>query len=420
MLGYVEHREALIWLEVTPAVNSVQVKCWRKGEHASEKIFSYEGKTGQNYNPLKMVLTNLDMNSAYEYEILLNGKKQTFAFPLSFKTKGIWEYRTSPPSFSFIFGSCAYINDPPYDRPGEPYGRDPRIFDSIANNPSDFMIWGGDNMYTRQADYDSRTGFYYRYTHDRKIPALKKLLASRPNYAIWDDHDYGPDDAGASYELKDISLQAFKDFFGNPSSGEWDNPGIYTHFTWSDCDFFLLDNRFYRSDDAMNDSSDDKHYLGQKQLEWLENSLLFSNASFKFIMSGGQVINPMNDFECYCHYKKEYEQLLSFIRENKITGVIFLSGDRHFSEIIKVEREGMYPLYDITSSAFTSRSFSKFVDAKEFRNPYRVVPSAVTDQNYIKISVSGEKLYDRLVTITCYTVDGKIPWTFQIRQQELK
>ncbi|MCY7409272.1 MAG: alkaline phosphatase D family protein, partial [Chitinophagales bacterium] len=230
------------------------------------------------------------MNTEFFYEIYLNGKKQTFSFPLIYKTKTVWEYRTSPPAFSVIFGSCNYINDPLYDRPGDPYGRSPRIFDSIANNPSDFMIWNGDNMYTREADFDSRSGFYYRYTHDRSIPELKKLLASRPNYAIWDDHDYGPNDAGASYDLKDISLAAFKDFFGNPSYGEWNNPGVYTHFTWSDCDFFLLDARFYRSDEKMNDSSSNKHYLGDVQLKWLEASLLYSRASFKFIVSGSQML----------------------------------------------------------------------------------------------------------------------------------
>lgn len=420
MLCDINHREAIIWLGVTPVVNSIQIKCWKKDETIPAKTFSYKGTLGNDYNPLKMVLTNLDINTSYNYEIYLNNKKQQFPFPLSFKTKGVWEYRTAPPSFSFLFGSCAYINDPQYDRSGEPYGRDPRIFDSMGKNPSDFMLWVGDNMYTREADYDSRTGFYYRYMHDRKIPQLRQLLASRPNYATWDDHDYGPNDAGVSYELKDVSLAAFKDFFGNPGYGEWDNPGVYTHFTWSDCDFFLLDDRYYRNDEKMNDSSADKHYLGERQLAWLENSLLYSRASFKFIVSGSDVLNPLNDFECFCHYKKEWNHLLDFIRDNKIPGIIFLSGDRHFSDLIKLNRDGMYPLYDVTGSAFTSRYTLNFSKSKEFNNPYRVVPSVVTDQNYIKVTVSGEKLFERIATITCYTVDGKIPWTYEIREQDLK
>lgn len=420
MLCNVTHRDATIWLEPDIHVNSVQIKYWMKGEPSSSKTFSYKGTLGQDFNPLKMVLTNLDMNTDYSYEIYLNNKKQHFSFPLSFKTKEVWEYRTPPPAFSFIFGSCAYINDPLYDRPGQPYGRDPRIFDSIANNPSDFMLWDGDNMYTREADYDSRFGFYYRYTHDRSIPQFKKLLASRPQYATWDDHDYGPNDAGFSYELKNISLEAFKDFWGNPSYGEPDNPGVYTHFTWSDCDFFVTDSRYYRSDEKMDSSSDEKHFFGDRELKWLENSLLYSRASFKFVAVGSQVLDPLNTFECLRHSKKEFDELMHFIVTNKITGVVFLTGDRHYSDVIRWQPQGGYPLYDITSSAFTSGSYPSIAQTPEGKNPYRVVPEMVFDQNYIKISVSGEKLSERIATITCYTVDGKIPWTLQIKEQDLK
>src|SRR6185295_4398936 len=212
----------------------------------------------------------------------------------------------------------------------------------------------------------------------------------------------------------------FKDFFGNPGYGEPGNPGVYTHFTWSDCDFFLLDDRYYRNDERMADTSAAKHYLGEKQLAWLENSLLYSRASFKFIVSGSEVLNPLNAFECFCHYNKEWNHLLDFIRDNKIPGIIFLSGDRHFADIIKMNLDGMYPLYDVTGSAFTSRYTLNFSKSKEFNNPDRVVPAVVTDQNYIKVTVSGEKLYERVATITCYTVDGKIPWTLEIKEQELK
>lgn len=420
MLCHISHREATIWLEVSPDVNSVEVKCWKKNEPASARIFTQTGLLHQDYNPVKVILTNLDMATEYEYEIDLDHKRQSFNFPLTFKTKQVWEYRMPPPEFSFIFGSCAYINDPPYDRPGKPYGRDPRIFDSIANNPSDFMIWNGDNMYTREADFTSKTGFYYRYTHDRSIPEMKKLLASRPNYAVWDDHDYGPNDAGASFELKAISLQAFKDFWGNPGYGEPDHSGVYTHFAWSDCDFFLTDDRYYRSDEKLDSLSADKHFFGREQLSWLENNLLDSKASFKFIVIGSQTLNPLNRFECLRHYRQEYDELIGFIVKYKITGVIFLTGDRHYSDIIRITPEGGYPLYDITSSAFTSGSYPETKQTPEGTNPYRVVPDMVFDQNYIRIAITVSKSGERMANITCYTVDGKVPWTYTIRQQDLK
>ena len=38
----------------------------------------------------------------------------------------------------------------------------------------------------------------------------------------------------------------------------------------------------------------------------------------------------------------------------KIEGVVFLSGDRHYSELTKTEFEGLYPIYELTSSGITS------------------------------------------------------------------
>ena len=419
MLGYVEHREALIWLQVTEQVTDISIKYFPAGKTALAKTIHYDGNLREKFNPEKIILENLDMNSAYDYEIYLNNKKQVFPYPLTFKTKDTWEFRRPAPDFSFIFGSCAYINDPAYDRPGESYGRDPRIFDTMAKTNADFMLWIGDNTYTREADWTSKSGFYYRYSHTRKNRHLQKLLSSMPNYAIWDDHDYGPNDGNASFELKDVSLQAFKDFWGNKTFGEADNPGVYTRFTWSDCDFFLLDDRYNRSGEALHDSATDKKYLGERQLTWLKNGLLSSRATFKFVTIGNQVLNPLNDFESYRSYREEYDELMHFIKEYRIPGIIFLTGDRHISDLIKVQPEGMYPLFDITSSPLTSRSFARFAETKEFNNPYRVVPAAVTDQNFIKIEVSGAR-NNRMATVTVITVDNKRMWTYEIKEMELK
>ena len=80
------------------------------------------------------------------------------------------------------------------------------------------MIWLGDNVYFREPD-DSRTGVYHRYSHDRSLPELQPLLGSVHHYAIWDDHDYGPNNSDRSFIYKNITLQAFKDFWANPTYG---------------------------------------------------------------------------------------------------------------------------------------------------------------------------------------------------------
>jgi phosphodiesterase/alkaline phosphatase D-like protein len=64
----------------------------------------------------------------------------------------------APRDFRVAFGSCAYVNDPPFDRssrPSGPYGGGYAIFDSIARMKPDMMLWLGDNIYLRDADVGS-------------------------------------------------------------------------------------------------------------------------------------------------------------------------------------------------------------------------------------------------------------------------
>ena len=87
----------------------------------------------------------------------------------------------------------------------------------------------------------------------------------------------------------------------------------------------------------------EKRMLGKEQMEWLKNSLLHSFATFKIVAVGSQVLNPVSPFDKWWDFPAEYDELMNFIKEYKISGVVFLTGDRHHSEIIKVDRPGHYP-----------------------------------------------------------------------------
>ena len=419
MLGYIEHREALIWCEVPTATESFAIKYRVKGKPDTEKEAHNIQMGGSNYATVKVILEELDMDTNYEYDIYLNGEKVDPSVPTAFKTKRLWEWREPAPDFSFLIGSCYYLNDPKYDRPGTPYGKNPKILETMGNMPTDFMIWGGDNVYLREADYSSASGMAYRYSFNFRLPQMQKLRATRANYAIWDDHDYGPNDSDGRFELKEASLDLFKNYWGNKTFGESDNEGTYHKFKWSDCDFLCMDDRFYRAANSLPDSiggkpNPSKVFYGRKQLDWLKNNLISSSATFKFIVTGGQMLNPLADKECFYFYPVEYQELMNFIVENNISGVIFLTGDRHFSELIKWQPTGFYPLYDFTCSAVTSG-----VARPENPNPRRVVGSLLAENNFGKIAVSGGK-GDRKVTLETYDIEGKKRWNFSISEKELK
>jgi alkaline phosphatase D len=418
MLGQVELRTASIWLQVAPQVRTVALLYWKKGHPETAKEKNYAGPLGQEFNPLQIEIGGLDFNTAYEYRFVLDGLRS--AAGGSFSTKDLWQWRRPAPDFSFLTGSCAYFNEPVYDRPGKPYGGDSSIFETMAREPAAFMLWLGDNWYTREVDVNSAWGLWYRASHDRALPVLQHFWKAMPQYAIWDDHDYGPDNSGGSYGLKDVSLDIFKKYWSNPFYGQ-DGQGIYTQLAYSDVDLFLTDDRYFRSADEMLDSLDGKpnprkHFLGRKQLSWLEDALIQSSASFKIIVVGSQVLNPYSRDEGFRNYSAEFNELMRFLEVQQIQGVLFLSGDRHHSEIVRMDRPGSYPLYDITVSPFTS-GVAK-VQGDEINNPYRVAGSLVQEQNYGKFILTGKK-NERMLTVEFHDVDGRRLSSWSISQQQL-
>jgi len=413
MPGYSEKREVLVWLQTTKA-SKVFLKYFLPGKPSAAKRSEVITTSEANGYTASFILKRLDPGTLYNYEVYVNGKKVVKPYPFKFTTQKLWEWREDPPEFSFITGSCAYINDTLYDRPGKPYGGDYRIFETIAGKKGDMMLWLGDNVYLREAEWGTKDGMIYRYTHSRSIPELQRLLASMHHYAIWDDHDFGPNDSDRGWRNKSDALEVFKMFWGNPTYGIDGQPGITTSFGWSDVDFFLLDNRYYRAPDKRK--SGERTVLGVHQREWLIDALVSSNATFKMVAMGGQFLNPDKKFENYAIYEEERQWILDRIKEEGITGVIFLTGDRHSSELDIMPREGTYPLHEFTISTFTAGVSNS---AEKDNNPFRHPGTLLFERNFAKFTVSG-KMKERVMKCTVYNTDGVEKWIYSISEKDVR
>jgi alkaline phosphatase D len=414
MVGYSAMREAALWVQTK---NSAKVKFvyWNlndpKSKFSTKEILTEADKAFASLFRLE----DLEPGQKYNYDLYINGRKITISSETRFQTQDLWQWRKDPPDFNFITGSCFYVNEPQYDRPGKPYGSDFEILNSIYDKHADFMLWLGDNLYLREADWDSRSGILKRYSHTRAYPGLQPLLTSMHHYAIWDDHDFGPNDSDRGYFFKDKTLEAFKLFWANPSYGINGRPGITTTFQWSDIDFFLMDDRYYRTPNDRK--TGEPAMFGEEQIQWLLDNLVKSNAPFKIIATGGQVLNTVekNYLEIYNRFPEEKARLLSLIEKEKISGVMFLTGDRHHSELTKLVRDGNYPLYDFTISSFTAG----VSPGKDEANTLRV-PGTISDEhNFALFNVSG-KLKNRILKCTVYNKDGRELWNYSINENELK
>jgi alkaline phosphatase D len=406
MLGYSEMREVIVWLQTT-AKGKIQLNYW--DQILPNQIFKSEIVETDISTAFtaKIILSLLEPGKKYGYQVLLNEKPLLFPYPLEFQTQSLWQWRTDPPAFSIALGSCAYINDTPYDRPGKPYGSNYHIFESILAKKPDAMLWLGDNTYLRETDWNSRSGILYRYTHTRATPELQGLLGSVHHYAIWDDHDFGPDNSDRGFIHKEATLEAFRLFWGNPTSGLPDQNGITSQFQWADIDFFLLDNRFSRAPDERK--TGERTQFGKAQIEWLLDALKTSKAPFKMVATGGQFLSASAIAENHIKlYPEEREYLIKRIEEEGLTNIIFLTGDRHLTELTELKLPNGKFIYDLTVSPLTSG-----VNTNPDSNVLRVPGTLVTEHNFGLLTFSGKR-QERKLTIKIFDAAGKEKWMKEI------
>lgn len=426
MLGYQTHREVLIWVETADA-QAVRLTYHPAGQPDTVRSVTASDLllTPAGTQIVKFVLPLLEMGQTYAYALAIDDEPVTLPYGLSFKTMALWEWRSPPPDFSFLYGSCAYFNETAYDRSGTPYGAGTEIFQYMAKSGADFMLWGGDNLYLRESDWSSESGIWYRYSKDRSTPDLQPLLAAMPHYATWDDHDFGPNNSNSGYELKHVTLEAFQTYWGNRTYGEPDNPGVYGKFQWGDAAFFLLDNRYHRDESETDPQSiARKSQYGRQQLDWLRQNLISlkegnnaRHSPVRFIVTGGQFLSDRTypGSEGHSRYQAERDEILEIIRTHQIPGIIFLTGDVHYTELAKRTDLLPYPLYELTSSPLASGAHSRTLH----EDPNRIEGTAVQTQNYCKVSISGPPA-DRLITITSFDKTNKQLWQQVIRANDLK
>ena len=411
MVGYAEMREVLLWVQTTEPA-TVTFEYWSKAQ--PDRIFRTPTArtTAATAHTVKLIADQVEPGQRYGYRLNINEQPVQLNYATEFQTLPLWQYRTDPPEFKIALGSCTYVNDTPYDRPGKPYGDAYQIFESIYRQQPDLMLWLGDNTYLREADWNTLTGIQHRYTHTRSLPQLQPLLANTHHYAIWDDHDFGPNDSDRSFVHKEKTRETFHHFWGNPTRGlEWRTPpGITTFFQWGDCDFFLLDNRYFRSPNDCKTCT--PTILGPAQLDWLIEALAFSKATYKFVAIGGQVLNDAAVYENYAHHHAaERQRLLQRITAEAIEGVVFLSGDRHHTELSQVTVGNELELYDLTVSPLTSGSGRN----RDEPNTNRVEGTLVAQRNFGIVTVSGPRK-DRTLHVEIFDTEGQLLWEREIRR----
>lgn len=417
MQGYVAERSVALWVQ-TKRPATVQYRYFPV-DAPGKAILTKATRTQPEVDHcLTTVIDGLTPGVRYGYELYLDGKNTARPYALGFETRPLWRWRTAPPTVTLLAGSCAYFSEPEVDRPGRSYGGQWEIFENMAKVKADGMLWLGDNVYFREVDWTTREGLAARYRHDRATPQLQALLAAMPHYAIWDDHDFGPNDSDSTYPLKDEALKLFKRYWPAVHYGMPKTKGVFQQFPIADAEVFMLDDRYHRSPNSLP-IGPDKRMVGKGQMKWIKHALAASRATFKIVAIGSQVLNKVTPYEAWQPmFPQEQKELLDWIVSQKIEGVVFLSGDRHHTELLVEKPSGGYPLYDFTTSPLTSGAHRLREDHVEYNNPLRVPGTLVGERNFAVIKLTGPAK-DRRLILETRRVDGTRIWRQEIPRSKL-
>lgn len=267
------------------------------------------------------------------------------------------------------FGSCAHQD------------KDQPVWDAVLRQNPDLFLFLGDNIYGDTRDMNLLRA---KYDQLEAKPGFQKLRDQVPILAVWDDHDFGENDAGAEYPFSRQSRDIFLEFWQEPAlSPRRGRDGIYASYIFGPdghrVQIILPDLRTHRSAITKKDLgmlsyeewAKAKHeagelvpgpyvpvtdpaasMLGDAQWAWLEEQFRVP-AEIRLFGSSLQVLADFPGWEGWAVYPADHQRLIDTIARTQAKGVVFLSGDTHYGEISKLDQGTPYPFWDITSSGLT-------------------------------------------------------------------
>lgn len=249
---------------------------------------------------------------------------------------------------------------------------DQSIWTQIAAGAPQLFLFIGDNVYGDVYSGDplmpELRDAYARLAQSAPFKAFRERVPVMP---IWDDHDYGLNDAGATFPLRFGGEALFEEAWALPANDpRRARPGVYhTEIVGPPgqrVQIILLDTRFFRSDlkatDEKNapgkerylpDSDPSKTMLGDAQYAWLAAELE-KPAEVRLIVSSIQVLAEGHGWEAWRTLSADRQRFYDTLAASGADGIVLLSGDRHSGALYRNDRALPYPLYELTTSSLNA------------------------------------------------------------------
>ncbi|NJK32617.1 MAG: hypothetical protein HC927_09515 [Deltaproteobacteria bacterium] len=214
--------------------------------------------------------------------------------------------------------------------------------DRTAEEYYDLFLHLGDMAYNDGA----WTKAEYRASWKQYLGAegFKAVYALAGLYATWDDHEI-TDNSDFDRETMDPEelerrKNALESYFEIlPIAGGAPDFKLWRSFRWGlTAEFIVLDCRYERKPSI-------GRYIGEAQMQWLEDTLKNSPCHFKVILNSVPITNmplvwDVVQGDRWEGFPNSRNELLDFIDQEQITNVWFISGDLHVCFVSRLEPSG--------------------------------------------------------------------------------
>lgn len=232
-------------------------------------------------------------------------------------SRGVGRFRTmpeGPSTFTVAVGGCART------------GSNGAVFDTIADlDPLLYLVTG--DFHYGDPDRNDVGLFDDLYRQVLTAPAQAALYRSVPVVYVWDDHDYGANNADASSPSRPAARAAYATHVPHyPLPGGPDG-AIYQAFSAGRVRFVITDTRSARTPESM---------LGEQQLAWLERELVRASRSHALVVwvnPDPWVAAPEAGADDWGGYPAERQRIADVIADHGIRNLVMLSGDAHMVAI---------------------------------------------------------------------------------------
>ena len=264
-------------------------------------------------------------------------------------------FRVQGQGLRFAVGSCA-----------DQRSADTPIWQSISDRRPEWFFFIGDNAYVTLTPVSSARELWERHAAARQQIGLYRWQRLIPVHAVWDDNDYGLNNGGAEFALRDAAQEIYRSFFlprfDHPQLAR--GPGLATRLSLRGMHFHFLDNRSFRSADPEGE------HLGAEQTKWLFEDLAQSQLP-SWLLMGDQFFGGHHGFESFeGSHPRAFEAFVTGLK-GQSTPFVMVSGDRHLSEVMQFPRSLLGQLsFEFTTSPLHARTYPG--NAEKYPNPWRV------------------------------------------------